>query len=70
MPTDQLTTFVEKVNVMRACQFGYFRTRTNAALIAAKSLERDVDTQLAQILGVHAVRKARDLAEETYARQP
>ena len=69
MPKDRLELFVEKVNIMRACQFEYFRTRSHAALIAAKSLERDVDTQLALIAGVQAVRNARQLAEETYAHQ-
>jgi hypothetical protein len=68
MPKDRLEIFVEKVNKMRACQHEFFRARSQGALIAAKQLEKEVDQQLAVILGVGKVREARDLAEQTYAR--
>lgn len=66
MPKDRLEIFVEQVNIMRACQNEFFKSRSQRALIAAKGLEKDVDQQLAEFLGYENVKKARELAATCY----
>jgi hypothetical protein len=69
MPKDRLEIFVEQVNIMRACQNEFFKSRSQRALIAAKGLEKDVDHQLAEFLGFDTVQRARELAATTYGHQ-
>lgn len=45
-----LYEFADLVRRMRAAQSAYFTTRSSAALIDAKSLEKDVDRSIAFIL--------------------
>lgn len=69
MPKDRLTIFIEKVNLMRAAQVNYFKTRSRSALIASKQFEKEVDEYLNEYLGPKEVKQARELADSAYEYQ-